>query len=735
MPPVISTTVLSWNRPDRLLETLRSYEETVSVPHELFVVDNGSSEECAVVIRDFCADVSNATPIFLPANVGGEAANQGLSRSKGDLLHISENDVRYLPGWSERVIELFERVAELGQLALVGASSSDTEIFGRWPSPSTWYCRGELLYEARTGGVATTSVIRRQLFERGLRIETISGSSRTAESSLAFPDDVGLSEQVRGLGFRVAWPEHAMVENRGGELSEIKGRKDYYQAVYDSMPWMDEGSLRAALTSHAARPKPDRTSTHLCLLPGEMAEPELATNTAQLRLSRSWTMVDARTPEMECIDLVHGIIRYVKPAVVVEARAFRGHMTAGIVKALEQNDYGRCTALEEDAQAWESLQRRLEGLESGRVNSIKVGPAAWRSPDRVDMLIVDCAWMSASEVAHVLSHHAETLNPGSLIMFLSADRVEGDIPVADFATSLKERGLVSFSAFSGAREHYMITWLPGIQIAKRTELCDQPAYVQRAWPAVAETSSSSVRSILRSKSSFEYLYFGSYVRFPRAADPYLERLDYVPEKKEFLARWCVPGSTVLDLGAHIGLFSVLMSRLVGRTGRVVSFEPTSHSRAILEETVRINGCRNVEVRPEAVTSGSSVRYLYDAGPLRSRRNSLADVPSSERSEEIRTMRLDDLDVQDVSCIKMDIEGSEIDALAGAATLLSRFRPALALEAHPIQLSNLGRSIEELWELLDELEMAVFIGTIPVDRRQFVDMPDCFETVVIPREKC
>ncbi|NJK44255.1 MAG: FkbM family methyltransferase, partial [Pleurocapsa sp. SU_196_0] len=79
-----------------------------------------------------------------------------------------------------------------------------------------------------------------------------------------------------------------------------------------------------------------------------------------------------------------------------------------------------------------------------------------------------------------------------------------------------------------------------------------------------------------------------------------------------------PGDVFLDIGAHIGLFTVVMARLVGPEGRVFSFEPTPSTRAVLERTVRLNQCDDrAEVRPEAVARTSGRSEFFDDRRYRS----------------------------------------------------------------------------------------------------------------------
>jgi hypothetical protein len=70
-----------------------------------------------------------------------------------------------------------------------------------------------------------------------------------------------------------------------------------------------------------------------------------------------------------------------------------------------------------------------------------------------------------------------------------------------------------------------------------------------------------------------------------------------------------PGDTVIDVGSNVGYFSLLCSRLVGPSGRVIAFEPGARARALMERNLRLNpGARNVELRSEALgRRGRSLR--------------------------------------------------------------------------------------------------------------------------------
>lgn len=128
--PVISTVVLNWNRSDLLKRTIESYLDTVSIPYEIIIVDNASRDDSRDVIDSFTATNTNISSVLLDENRGGEALNAGLELATGDLLHLSENDLEYLPGWSERVRDYFEVFDDLGQLSPFSPVPEDNEVWG-----------------------------------------------------------------------------------------------------------------------------------------------------------------------------------------------------------------------------------------------------------------------------------------------------------------------------------------------------------------------------------------------------------------------------------------------------------------------------------------------------------------------------------------------------------------------------------------------------------------------------
>ena len=148
---------------------------------------------------------------------------------------------------------------------------------------------------------------------------------------------------------------------------------------------------------------------------------------------------------------------------------------------------------------------------------------------------------------------------------------------------------------------------------------------------------------------------------------------YEPDETTLMRRIIRPGDTVLDIGAHIGIFSVLSSKRTGVTGRVLAFEPEPRNLMLLRRNLDYNQCNNVEVIPAAVTDLDGVTELH-INTENSLDNRLSETGAVEEVELVRSVCLDGLQSlsgKRIDVIKMDIQGSEPAALDGMKSLLEK----------------------------------------------------------------
>jgi len=216
---VLSTVLLSWNRADLLARTIESYLSTVSVPYELILVDNGSTDDAPRVIAAY-EGRPNHHALLLAENRGGDAINAGIDRCRGRYVHVSENDMLYRPGWDQTLLAKLRTFPNLGQLSLHAPGSAPA---------SSWSVDGLTVYVADIN-VGTTCICPREVYERGARWQ----SRGTGEVRL--PADSAFSSSVKALGYVVAWNDVPVVTNLGHSVDEFVRRLPYYVANYDAKP-------------------------------------------------------------------------------------------------------------------------------------------------------------------------------------------------------------------------------------------------------------------------------------------------------------------------------------------------------------------------------------------------------------------------------------------------------------------------------------------------------------------
>lgn len=227
---------------------------------------------------------------------------------------------------------------------------------------------------------------------------------------------------------------------------------------------------------------------------------------------------------------------------------------------------------------------------------------------------------------------------------------------------------------------------------------------------------------------------GETIRFPARWSRYYES-DYEPETFRFFRENVTPGNTVLDIGGHIGLFAVTTARLVGESGKVFSFEPTPFTRRVLEAVVELNGLSNiVEVRSEAISSERGNTVFYDTGDTISNANSLVRTERSRSEIPITLTSVDDFVEEKklkIDCMKIDVEGVELDVLRGARNTFLEHRPAVRLGLHPPFIIQNGQSLVEIWDLLAEYNVEIVFDGELVGKDWFCAQDNLFDVNLVP----
>jgi len=160
---------------------------------------------------------------------------------------------------------------------------------------------------------------------------------------------------------------------------------------------------------------------------------------------------------------------------------------------------------------------------------------------------------------------------------------------------------------------------------------------------------------------------------------------FEPDGTRIINQLAKPGDTVLDVGANIGYYSVILSQLVGTEGRVICFEPTAWYQSVLERNLLENKVKNCEVIGYGLSNKSgdtTISIGRDSATI----HWIGDS-ELKAQESIKLQRLDDiidsLDVTSLDLVKVDVDGHEPAFLDGAWETIDRFDPVIYIEvSHP-----------------------------------------------------
>ena len=152
----------------------------------------------------------------------------------------------------------------------------------------------------------------------------------------------------------------------------------------------------------------------------------------------------------------------------------------------------------------------------------------------------------------------------------------------------------------------------------------------------------------------------------------------------FLYNWIKPGQIFVDIGAHIGLFSVIAAKKVGASGRVIAFEPAEDNLAILRRNAEQNGVE-VDSRPIAIADRSGQMTLH-----RSARNrgghSLIEDRGLESGSMVAVSTLSEQlpHIKRIDYLKLDVQGLEPSILDSISDLVASLErpPYIILEVNP-----------------------------------------------------
>jgi len=179
-----------------------------------------------------------------------------------------------------------------------------------------------------------------------------------------------------------------------------------------------------------------------------------------------------------------------------------------------------------------------------------------------------------------------------------------------------------------------------------------------------------------------------------------------PNITDWVRRTLRPGDTFIDIGANIGYFTVLASRLVTSCGHVVAIEASPDFATAARANLLLNNCTNVRLVNIAASDHSGIITFYQ--PCQYNRGNTTSVPVGRGAQprfSIHSKALHEIltrsELGHARLVKVDAEGSEYAVLRGLMPALSLMREdaELIVEINPNLLATQGETAAELVGML------------------------------------
>jgi len=181
---------------------------------------------------------------------------------------------------------------------------------------------------------------------------------------------------------------------------------------------------------------------------------------------------------------------------------------------------------------------------------------------------------------------------------------------------------------------------------------------------------------------------------------------------EFLKKNLHRGDTFIDIGANVGNFTLLASKLIGKEGKVYAFEPVEIVANRLALNLKINKLQNVTLVRKAVYNKTTELDFYIA---RKENLGMSSIKRHDTEsgiiQKIPAIKLDDYfdqrSLEDVRLVKIDIEGAELYALEGMKNIINKFKPVIMIEISP-QFLHLDADRKSVFDFFDTMRYNKYV---------------------------
>ena len=181
------------------------------------------------------------------------------------------------------------------------------------------------------------------------------------------------------------------------------------------------------------------------------------------------------------------------------------------------------------------------------------------------------------------------------------------------------------------------------------------------------------------------------------------------EPRERLYGLVQNGTTVIDVGTNIGE-TLLNFAKINTEGRNIGFEPVPHLYEIAKRNIALNEFKNIELVNKGLSSTYEVLSFHDVSENNSGGTFLTRENNSDANRSVEAVRLDEFvkrnGIDNISLIKIDVEGFEMEVLKGASATLHSFKPVLFVEIDNALLARQKTSDAEIFRFLENHDYTI-----------------------------
>lgn len=189
---------------------------------------------------------------------------------------------------------------------------------------------------------------------------------------------------------------------------------------------------------------------------------------------------------------------------------------------------------------------------------------------------------------------------------------------------------------------------------------------------------------------------------------------YEKDQQIDFAKKIKSGDVVYDIGANVGFYSLIASKMAGKNGKVYAFEPAPRNLIHLKKHLELNKCENSIAVSGAVSDKKDLVYFNDgdhaATGFLSKNNGNILVPTFDLDELVENKI-----IMAPNLMKIDVEGAEFDVLNGAKNILEKYHPTIFLSTHNDKVHkeciNLLRSLNYKLESMNTLSLEKTDGVL------------------------